>query len=830
MQVDSIKFIKPAHSWLDGGNNIVSAVWTTITNANDTLTIILSGPATYLDTTPAKPTVVVGDTISINWTITDSSGKAIISTVQISGSFGIASTVIPNTAVADDNSVKGPNIQANDRVVITFSGATNAPVIDATNINTILPLPSSTVIIDDFSTDTSGSWSTGILVTDSVSGGVYNVQSTWSTVQISFYKGTSFSGANNTLEFIYKGYGASGPSLLTVYYTDSGNNCASYSATCSQSFAIIQDSSWHTLTVTMTDSEWNSTDTINNIRFDFGGATGIGTMQVDSIKFIKPAHSWLDGGNNIVSAVWTTITNANDTLTITLSGLATYADTTPIPPTVIVGDTISINGTITDSTGKAIISTVQISGNFGVASTSIPNTAVADDNSGKGPNIQANDRVVITFAGATNAPVIDATNINTILPVSGKTWLDGSATPTIVSAVLTTITNANDTLTIILSGPATYIDTTPAKPTVVVGDTISINGTITDSSGKAIISTVQISGNFGVASTSIPNTAVADDNSGKGPNIQANEGVIITFSGATNAPVIDATNINTILPLPSSTVIIDDFSTDTSGSWSTGILVTDSVSGGVYNVQSTWSTVQISFYKGTSFSGANNTLEFIYKGYGASGPSLLTVYYTDSGNNCASYSATCSQSFAIIQDSSWHTLTVTMTDSEWNSTDTINNIRFDFGGATGIGTMQVDSIKFIKPAHSWLDGGNNIVSAVWTTITNANDTLTITLSGPATYIDTTPAKPTVVVGDTISINGTITDSSGKAIISSRAITGSFGVSSISIPSSAVADDNSGKGPNIQANDRVVITFAGATNAPVIDATNINTILPLPSSA
>src|SRR3989338_5105461 len=81
-----------------------------------------------------SPTIIVGDTISINGTITDSSGKAIISTVQISGSFGIASTVIPNTAVADDNSVKGPNIQANDRVVITFAGATNAPVIDATNI------------------------------------------------------------------------------------------------------------------------------------------------------------------------------------------------------------------------------------------------------------------------------------------------------------------------------------------------------------------------------------------------------------------------------------------------------------------------------------------------------------------------------------------------------------------------------------------------------------------------------------------------------------------------------------------------------------------------
>ena len=324
--------------------------------------------------------------------------------MAISGSFGVASTIIPSTAVADDNSGKGPNIQANDRVVIKFSGSTTPPVpaIDATNINTILPVAGKT---------------------------------------------------------------------------------------------------------------------------------------------------WLDGNLAIVSAVWSQTTVANDTLTITLSGPATYTATTPAKPTVVVGDTVTINGTITDSTGKPIVNSIVISGSFGVASTITPSSAVADDNSGKGPNIQLGDKVVIKFNGSTTPPVpaIDATNINTILPVAGKTWLDGNGA--IVSAVWSQTTVANDTLTITLNGPATYLDTTPARPTILVGDTILVDGTITDSSGKAIISTVPISGSFGVASTITLSSAVADDNSGKGPNIQANDRVVITFSGATNAPVINAGNINTILPV-----------------------------------------------------------------------------------------------------------------------------------------------------------------------------------------------------------------------------------------------------------------------------------------
>src|SRR3990172_7194152 len=129
-------------TWLDGGGALGgtgTAVWSQTTVANDTLTITLSGPATYVDTTPAKPTVVVGDTISIDGTITDSTGKAIVSTVAITGSFGIASTVTSSSAVADDNSGKGPNIQANDRVVIKFNGSTNAPTITKDNINSVLP-------------------------------------------------------------------------------------------------------------------------------------------------------------------------------------------------------------------------------------------------------------------------------------------------------------------------------------------------------------------------------------------------------------------------------------------------------------------------------------------------------------------------------------------------------------------------------------------------------------------------------------------------------------------------------------------------------------------
>src|SRR3989337_3346170 len=83
---------------------------------------------------------------------------------------------------------------------------------------------------------------------------------------------------------------------------------------------------------------------------------------------------------------------------------------------------------------------------------------------------QAKDKVIIRFHGKTNGYTpIDATNINTILPLSSGSWLDGSGN--IGSAVWSNDGgNTNDTLTITLSA-------TTSAPTIASGVTITVNGT-----------------------------------------------------------------------------------------------------------------------------------------------------------------------------------------------------------------------------------------------------------------------------------------------------------------------------------------------------------------
>jgi hypothetical protein len=94
-------------------------------------------------------------------------------------------------------------------------------------------------------------------------------------------------------------------------------------------------------------------------------------------------------------------------------------------------------------------------------------------------------------------------------------------------------------------------------------------------------------------------------------------------------------------------------------------------------------------------------------------------------------------------------------------------IKFD--GATNgafIDASNIDSILTLNNGHSWLDGSGNIGSAVWSTTTYTNDTLTITLS-------TTGGPPSVAVGNIVTPDGTITDSSGNPILNKAVVEGSF---------------------------------------------------------
>ena len=148
-----------------------------------------------------------------------------------------------------------------------------------------------TIIIDEF---TNGENWTENQITGSASGGNYVAQIT-STSDPFFYKNIAdFDESYDHLIFRYKNY-VNGSTAIGVYYTDN-TDCSSFSETCVQhNIPIISDWNWHTLEAKITDPEWVDNDgTIDNIRFDFEGASSTGTAYVDYIKFRK-GPDWTEG-------------------------------------------------------------------------------------------------------------------------------------------------------------------------------------------------------------------------------------------------------------------------------------------------------------------------------------------------------------------------------------------------------------------------------------------------------------------------------------------------------------------------------------------------------
>ncbi len=116
--------------------------------------------------------------------------------------------------------------------------------------------------------------------------------------------------------------------------------------------------------------------------------------------------------------------------------------------------------------------------------------AAANDASGGGPGVQAGDQVVLKFSGQTNGRQITAANIDTVLALSdGHTWLDADGT--ISSALWSAQSYPNDTLTITLSD-------TNGAPTISVGDTIIMDGSIKDVDDRPVKNYQAITKSFGM--------------------------------------------------------------------------------------------------------------------------------------------------------------------------------------------------------------------------------------------------------------------------------------------------------------------------------------------
>jgi hypothetical protein len=202
-------------------------------------------------------------------------------------------------------------------------------------------------------------------------------------------------------------------------------------------------------------------------------AANIGTVLV-----LNNSHSWLDGVASIGGASWNA---AGTMLTVTLS-------TGTSAPTLVVGDTVTVTGSvIQDTTGNNATGTQTITGNFGPVDTTGPLlTSAVAKNTGGTAAFEALDSVDLTFNEATNKPTINASNINTVLVLNNShSWLDGASA--LGGAVWD---STGKVLTVKVSGGTSL-------PTLAVGDTVTVTGNvIKDAANNSATGTQTITGSF----------------------------------------------------------------------------------------------------------------------------------------------------------------------------------------------------------------------------------------------------------------------------------------------------------------------------------------------
>ena len=143
------------------------------------------------------------------------------------------------------------------------------------------PILEESTLVDDFSAGETWTENQG---TGSANNGVYSFALTGMTDPYFWKNITDFEESLKYLVITYRSY-TNGPGSIQLFYTD-GVDCTAWNSICAQTFPIIQDGAWHTLTVEVTDPEWTDNDgIITQLRFDLEGASALGTFSVDDIRF-----------------------------------------------------------------------------------------------------------------------------------------------------------------------------------------------------------------------------------------------------------------------------------------------------------------------------------------------------------------------------------------------------------------------------------------------------------------------------------------------------------------------------------------------------------------
>jgi hypothetical protein len=453
--------------------------------------------------------------------------------------------------------------------------------------------------------------------------------------------------------------------------------------------------------------------------------------------------------------------------------------------------------------------------------------ATALDTSGGGAGIQTGDQMVMTFDGATDGAAIDAGNIDEALALDNShTWLDGSGS--IGSAAWSTTNYDNDTLTITLS-------TDSGVPTVSVGDTITLDGTIRDAGmARPILDSIRLTGSFdidlpaaavgfwrfdeGAGSIAYDDTSNSNDGSITGATWTGDgiSGSGLSFDGSGDSvDVADDASLNItkelsiemwIKPavtydssLSDNVVLMDRHRSAGTDSYiflinSDGRLHLGSSGGNIQSTRTSWTAGTwyhiVGTYRdnGGSYSGelyVNGVAEPLsVDNYDAmaGGSQVIGIGGSDEFENfngdidevvIYKRALTATEVQERYAEGAGHLTSLTASDNSSGGPgiQAGDQVVIHFNVATNgpdINAGNIDTVLALNNGHSWLDGSGAIGSGAWSTTTDTNDTLTITLSD-ATGV------PSVVEGDTITLDGaTIKNSKQIAIIGSGSLGGTFG--------------------------------------------------------
>src|SRR3972149_2997826 len=396
---DDVSLSATSKTWLDGNGNIGGAAWTQTRFPNDTLVITLS-------TATSAPTVVTGDIIILSGgVIKDKFGNSITGSTKIRGSYDLNGSVAywgfesnADDSVGQYNTgtlVNTPTYAAGKYGnALTFTGGTgtdadyvsvsNYPDLNPSNItvegwlksgaanwNTtggvgkgaayvLYPVTSSKNM--RFYIYAGGSWQSVLFTADSSFDITqwHHYTGTWDGTNLKIYvdgvlKNTSTptgsintSDTNNLNIGLYDSYLNGSIDEVVIYNRAITDDEVRKRSSSRFKYAVAKDAQG-------TPQAGIQTGDKVIITFDaLTAGTSITSANINTALALSSSHTW----GTIQSAVWSTTTYTNDTLTITLS--------TTGSPTVAVGDTITLGTTIKDTFNRALTGSIVLGGNFGV--------------------------------------------------------------------------------------------------------------------------------------------------------------------------------------------------------------------------------------------------------------------------------------------------------------------------------------------------------------------------------------------------------------------------------------------------------------------------------